>query len=50
MSGPSSVGLDVSFPGFEHVYGLPEHADSLLLKSTKWVNQSFIARNYSYLH
>lgn len=39
MPGPSSVGLDVSFPGFEHVYGLPEHADSLLLKSTKSVNE-----------
>ncbi|XP_065920024.1 neutral alpha-glucosidase AB-like [Dysidea avara] len=33
--GPSSVGLDVSFPGSEHVYGIPEHADSLALKVTK---------------
>ncbi len=33
--GPSSVGLDVAFPGFQHVYGIPEHADSLALKSTK---------------
>lgn len=33
--GPSSVGLDISFPGVEHVYGLPEHADSLALKTTK---------------
>ena len=32
--GPSSVSLDISFPGVEHVYGIPEHADSLLLKST----------------
>ncbi|EDV29833.1 uncharacterized protein TRIADDRAFT_37096 [Trichoplax adhaerens] len=32
--GPSSVGLDFSFPGVEHVYGIPEHADSLALKST----------------
>ncbi|XP_048585965.1 neutral alpha-glucosidase AB isoform X2 [Nematostella vectensis] len=32
--GPSSVGLDISFPGVEHVYGIPEHADSLALKST----------------
>ncbi|XP_057316342.1 neutral alpha-glucosidase AB-like isoform X2 [Hydractinia symbiolongicarpus] len=32
--GPSSVGLDVSFVGFEHVYGIPEHADSLALKHT----------------
>lgn len=32
--GPSSVGLDISFFGFEHVYGIPEHADSLALKET----------------
>lgn len=32
--GPCSVGLDISFPGFEHVYGIPEHADSLALKTT----------------
>lgn len=32
--GPSSVGLDVSFMGFENVYGIPEHADSLSLKQT----------------
>ncbi|XP_030855177.1 neutral alpha-glucosidase AB isoform X2 [Strongylocentrotus purpuratus] len=32
--GPSSIGLDFSFPGFEHVYGIPEHADSLALKPT----------------
>lgn len=34
-SGPSSVGLDFSFPAFEYVYGIPEHADTLALKSTK---------------
>ncbi|KAJ8308812.1 hypothetical protein KUTeg_013686 [Tegillarca granosa] len=33
--GPSSVGIDVGFPGFEHVYGIPEHAESLALKTTK---------------
>eukprot|EP00794_Sanderia_malayensis_P020167 gene20167-22142_t len=32
--GPSSVAMDVSFIGFEHVYGIPEHADSLALKDT----------------
>ncbi|CAH1791374.1 unnamed protein product [Owenia fusiformis] len=32
--GPESIGLDFSFPGFEHVYGIPEHADTLALKST----------------
>ena len=33
-AGPSSVGLDISFPGVDHVYGIPEHADSLALKTT----------------
>eukprot|EP00117_Sycon_ciliatum_P017449 scpid32873/ scgid16435/ Neutral alpha-glucosidase AB; Alpha-glucosidase 2; Glucosidase II subunit alpha len=33
--GPSSLGMDISFPGVEHVYGIPEHADSLALKLTK---------------
>lgn len=33
--GPTSVGVDISFPGSKHVYGLPEHADSFVLKQTK---------------
>ncbi|KAH0508155.1 Neutral alpha-glucosidase AB [Microtus ochrogaster] len=33
--GPMSVGLDFSLPGMEHVYGIPEHADSLRLKVTE---------------
>ncbi len=33
--GPSSIGMDISFPGVEHVYGIPQHADSLALKTTK---------------
>ncbi|XP_014235159.1 neutral alpha-glucosidase AB isoform X1 [Trichogramma pretiosum] len=33
--GPEAVAMDFSFPGAEHVYGIPEHADSLALKSTK---------------
>lgn len=32
--GPMSVGLDFTFEGFDHVYGLPEHADSFALRST----------------
>lgn len=32
--GSSSVGMDISFVGFKHVYGIPEHADSFALKST----------------
>lgn len=34
-TGPNSIGLDVSFIGFDNVYGVPEHADSLRLRSTK---------------
>ncbi|KAF2096180.1 alpha glucosidase II [Rhizodiscina lignyota] len=33
--GPESIGLDISFPGYEHVYGIPEHASSLSLKETR---------------
>ncbi|KAM4664518.1 neutral alpha-glucosidase C [Discoglossus pictus] len=33
-SGPTSVGLDFSLPEFEHVYGLPEHADTHVLQDT----------------
>ncbi|KAI6068253.1 Neutral alpha-glucosidase C isoform X1 [Aix galericulata] len=32
--GPSSVGVDFSLHGFDHVYGIPQHAESLLLKNT----------------
>ncbi|XP_025907731.1 neutral alpha-glucosidase AB-like, partial [Nothoprocta perdicaria] len=34
-AGPSSVGLDFSLPAVEHVYGLPEHAESLRLRPTE---------------
>ncbi|KAJ6110388.1 hypothetical protein N7486_002623 [Penicillium sp. IBT 16267x] len=33
--GPESVGIDVTFPGYNHVFGIPEHADSLSLKETR---------------
>lgn len=32
--GPMSVGLDIQFPNSDHVYGIPEHADSFPLKDT----------------
>ncbi|CAG8540535.1 11107_t:CDS:10, partial [Funneliformis mosseae] len=34
-NGPESIGLDISFPGFGHVYGIPEHATSFSLKETR---------------
>ncbi|GLH04970.1 uncharacterized protein GBIM_10615, partial [Gryllus bimaculatus] len=33
--GPAAVALDFSFVGAHHAYGIPEHADSFALKSTK---------------
>lgn len=33
-NGPMSVGMDFTFEGFDHIYGIPEHADSFALKST----------------
>ncbi len=33
--GPTSISLDFSLPGVEHVYGIPEHADDLKLKTTE---------------
>ncbi|XP_067938463.1 neutral alpha-glucosidase AB-like isoform X3 [Watersipora subatra] len=33
-NGPTSIGVDMTFVGFEHVYGIPEHGDNLALKST----------------
>lgn len=32
--GPESVAADIVFHNFDHVYGIPEHADSLSLKET----------------
>ncbi len=33
-NGPESVGMDISFHDFQHVYGIPQHADHFTLKST----------------
>jgi alpha 1,3-glucosidase len=32
--GPEAIGVDVTFPGALRIYGLPEHADRLALRST----------------
>lgn len=34
VRGPEAVGLDISFPGAQRAYGLPEHADRLALRTT----------------
>lgn len=33
--GPESIGMDITFPGFSHVFGLAEHASPLSLKETR---------------
>jgi len=38
--GPSSVGMDITFPQSEHLYGLPEHASSTKLKQTNTGKQN----------
>ena len=39
--GPESIGLDITFPGYEHVYGIPGHASSLSLKQTRYGQRTF---------
>ncbi|KAJ3125695.1 hypothetical protein HK098_008287 [Nowakowskiella sp. JEL0407] len=39
--GPASMGIDVTFPGSDHLYGLPEHASSLSLKTTRGENAQY---------
>ncbi|KAF2125468.1 glycoside hydrolase family 31 protein [Dothidotthia symphoricarpi CBS 119687] len=39
--GPEAVGLDISFPGYEHVFGIPEHAARLSLKTTRGGDDAF---------
>jgi alpha 1,3-glucosidase len=38
--GPESVAMDISFPGYEHVFGIPEHATRLSLKTTRYVHRA----------
>ncbi len=34
--GPEAIALDIEFPGYEHVFGIPEHATGLSLKTTRY--------------
>lgn len=34
--GPESIALDISFPGYEHVFGIPEHTGPLSLRETRY--------------
>lgn len=33
--GPEAVGVDIAFPGYDTVFGLPEHASPLALRTTR---------------
>lgn len=33
-NGPESIGMDITFNDFQHVYGIPQHADAFALRST----------------
>ncbi|KAL6077361.1 Glucan 1,3-alpha-glucosidase [Balamuthia mandrillaris] len=44
--GPESVGMDFSFVGAQHLYGLPEHASKMALKNTKDANGNVISEPY----
>ncbi|CAH7671577.1 glycosyl hydrolases family 31-domain-containing protein [Phakopsora pachyrhizi] len=37
--GPESLSLDITFPGYSYVYGIPEHASPLSLKTTRGSSQ-----------
>ncbi|KFA77781.1 hypothetical protein S40288_00500 [Stachybotrys chartarum IBT 40288] len=39
--GPESIALDVSFLGYEHVYGIPEHTGPMSLKQTRGGDGNF---------
>jgi alpha 1,3-glucosidase len=39
--GPESVALDISFVGYEHVYGIPSHTGPLSLKTTRGGDGNF---------
>ena len=41
--GPASVGLDLSFPGAQHVYGIPSHSSPLSLKTTRGAGAQYDA-------
>lgn len=34
--GPESIAMDISFPGYKHVFGIPEHTGPLSLRQTRY--------------
>lgn len=39
--GPESIAMDVTFDGYEHVYGIPEHTGPLSLRETRGENKGY---------
>ena len=46
--GPEGISFDLSFPGSQHVYGLPEHATSMALKPTVDLRKSLSTLHCSF--
>lgn len=44
--GPESLGLDITFPGYEHVYGIPEHSGPLSLRETRGGSEGAFTEPY----
>ncbi|OLN93241.1 Glucosidase 2 subunit alpha 2 [Colletotrichum chlorophyti] len=44
--GPESVAIDISFVGYEHVYGIPEHTGPLSLRETRGGSNGEYAEPY----
>ncbi|PVU96997.1 hypothetical protein BB561_000826 [Smittium simulii] len=40
-NGPQSFGIDISFPGSSNLYGIPEHASTLSLKTTRGAKEHY---------
>ncbi|TPX67212.1 hypothetical protein SpCBS45565_g03933 [Spizellomyces sp. 'palustris'] len=40
-NGPASIGFDVSFPGSSNIYGIPQHASTFSLKTTRGENREY---------
>ncbi len=40
--GPESIALDISFPGYEHVFGIPEHTGPLSLRETRYESNRLV--------
>ena len=38
--GPESMALDITFPGYEFVFGIPEHTGPLSLRQTRYTSES----------